>query len=540
MACLAQTQELETPEPKIELSLEAQVFLSFKHRTPNRYKLLDTMIRANIELDQQLTDKTIYLSEKAKKIFKTVILKLLRGETVTLNHKYLSKATLCKSDQNWNILKELFKIFDINYHRLFKLNGRFIERTYHVQLHPAIIRELRDAELSNSEFYPEFFRRTNTNRNNFNKVKDIDLESNFSENSKVENITTSELVEIEKEEAVGNERDCFDLDTQQKPVPIGIQRKYRIPNKRKKPTNSEKKAKVIYFNQYKEPENLAYHYPLNNEDCTKLQSKSGRPFCLTATNEILLDMSKRVYRTFKSKARFMSYFGKCLAGEMRDAVKTDNVNFKIKANLTEEDKQQRIQESFLSEVEQQAITSVCPENQLKARLANVLEKTKAYELLLHFRRLEVTRDVMQIYLTDSVELTTFEKSVVLRHAQSIYSTKEFSIRGLEYIIDNSGIGKFASKPVVQAKQPSADIPTGIWGEIRKELIVTYGAAVDRNWFSKLTANVDEVASTIELKYPSQFVADWISTNYEDTIKAVVAGFGMNFKGKTRQTLKLQE
>ena len=349
MACLAQTQELEAPEPKIELSLEAQVFLSFKHRTPNRYKLLDTLIRANIELDQQLTDKTIYLSEKAKKIFKTVILKLLRGETVVLNHKYLSKATLCKSDQNWNILKELFKIFDINYHRLFKLNERFIERIYHVQLHPAIIRELRDAELSNSEFYPEFFRRTNTNRNNFNKVKDIDLESNFSTNLKVENITTSEFVEIEK--VVGNEGGCIDLGIHKQPSVIKALPKTRITNQRRKLTNKEKKAKVIYFNQYKEPQDLAFHYPLNNKDCAKLQSKCGRPFCLTAMNEILLDMSKRLDRTFKSKAQFIYYFGKCLSGEKRDAVQTDNINFKIKANITEEDRYYAKRESFLSRVE---------------------------------------------------------------------------------------------------------------------------------------------------------------------------------------------
>jgi hypothetical protein len=70
MAYSLQTEEHEAPEPKIELSLEAQVFLSFKHKTPNRYKLLDTLIRANIELNQQLTNKTIYLSEKAKKIFR--------------------------------------------------------------------------------------------------------------------------------------------------------------------------------------------------------------------------------------------------------------------------------------------------------------------------------------------------------------------------------------------------------------------------------------------------------------------------------------
>ena len=374
MICLQQMHEQEAPEPKIELSLEAQVFLSFKHKTPNRYKLLDTMVRANIELDQQLTDKTIYLSEKAKKIFKTAISKLLRGETVVLNHKYLSKATLCKSDQNWNILKELFKIFDINYHRLFKLNERFIERIYHVQLHPSIIRELRDIELSNSEFYPEFIRRTNTNRNNFNKVKDIDLESNFSENSKVGNIKTSELVEIEKEEVVGSKRDCSNLGTQQKPVPIGIQSKYRMPNKRKKRTNSEKKAKVLYFNQYKEPENLAYHYPLNNEDCAKLQSKSGRPFCLTATNEILLDMSKRVDRTFCSKAQFISYFGKCLANEKRDAVKTDNVNFKIKANITEEDRKYAKRESFLSRAE-------CKAHDLENRVTDGFQKLSALGIL---------------------------------------------------------------------------------------------------------------------------------------------------------------
>jgi len=349
VACLAQTQELETPEPKIELSLEAQVFLSFKHKTPNRYKLLDTLIRANIDLDQQLTDKTIYLSEKAKKIFKTVILKLLRGETVVLNHKYLSKVTLCKSDQNWNILKELFKIFDINYHRLFKLNERFIERIYHVQLHPAIIRELRDAELSNSEFYPEFFRRTNTNRNNFNKVKDIDLESNFFANLRVENITASEFVEIEK--VVGNEDGCIDLGTQKRPSVIKALPKTRITNKRRKPTDEEKKAKVIYFNQYKEPQNLAYHYPLNNEDCVKLQSKSCRPFTLNAMNEILLDMSKRVDRRLCSKAQFIAYFGKCLGGEKRDAVKTANENFKIKANIGEEERNYAKRESFLSRAE---------------------------------------------------------------------------------------------------------------------------------------------------------------------------------------------
>jgi recombinational DNA repair protein RecT len=62
-------------------------------------------------------------------------------------------------------------------------------------------------------------------------------------------------------------------------------------------------------------------------------------------------MSKRVDRTFKSKAQFISYFGKCLAAEMRDAVKTDNINFRIRANITEEERQHAKRESFLSRAE---------------------------------------------------------------------------------------------------------------------------------------------------------------------------------------------
>jgi hypothetical protein len=51
-------------------------------------------------------------------------------------------------------------------------------------------------------------------------------------------------------------------------------------------------------------------------------------------NEILLDMSKKLDKRFCSKAQFIAYFGKCLRFEIRDAVKTGNDNFYIKANIT--------------------------------------------------------------------------------------------------------------------------------------------------------------------------------------------------------------
>jgi len=152
-----------------------------------------------------------------------------------------------------------------------------------------------------------------------NNIEDIDLESNFLQNSesiKLEENTEPRITEF--------------LHT---PPP---KLKKRPSNKRKKTTVAQAKARIYRFNQYKEPQDLKHHYPLTKEDGSKLQSLSGRDFTLNAMNEILLDMSKRRDNRFCSKAQFMAYLGKCLRFEMRDAVKTSNDNFRIKANISKE------------------------------------------------------------------------------------------------------------------------------------------------------------------------------------------------------------
>ena len=110
-------------------------------------------------------------------------------------------------------------------------------------------------------------------------IEDIDLESNFLQNPKEVKTPQIKTVKFKK----------------------------RTSNERKKPTNAEKKARIYHFNQYKEPQDLKYHYPLTKEDASRLQSLSGRDFSLNAMNEILLDMSKRLDKRFCSKAQFMAY-----------------------------------------------------------------------------------------------------------------------------------------------------------------------------------------------------------------------------------------
>src|SRR5574343_199037 len=145
-------QEAQTLQNQ-ELSLEAQVFLSFKHRTPNRYKLLDKLVRANITPKEELTDKTIYLGEKAKKLLRAVLKKLFSNRYVLINHKYITQATRCKSDQNTIILRELERILKIQFYRLYTNDkGTKFSRHYYIELHPEIAQELKDSGTLNSEF----------------------------------------------------------------------------------------------------------------------------------------------------------------------------------------------------------------------------------------------------------------------------------------------------------------------------------------------------------------------------------------------------
>ena len=74
-------QEKEALEQReLKLSLESQVFLAFKHKTPNRYRYLDKLVRAYVDPDCDISDKRKYLSEKSKKLLVAILKKIFNGE----------------------------------------------------------------------------------------------------------------------------------------------------------------------------------------------------------------------------------------------------------------------------------------------------------------------------------------------------------------------------------------------------------------------------------------------------------------------------
>jgi len=266
----------------------------------------DKIKRANKKINP-VRQKSFFLSSPANKLLSAVIGKLRQGQRVLLNHKYISTFTLVERRQNQNIIKELADILDITYHNSVTHNNKKYRYSYEFGY--------KQQNLENTTFIEYSIEKKISRQNDpfyiykENKdIEDIDLESNFLENS-VSSFCPKKPAKVKK----------------------------RLSNQRKKSTNAERKARIYHFNQYKEPKDLKHHYPLSKEDGSKLQTLSGRDFSLNAMNEILLDMSQRLDNRFCSKAQFVAYFGKCLRFEMRDAVKTGNDNFRIKANISKEE-----------------------------------------------------------------------------------------------------------------------------------------------------------------------------------------------------------
>jgi hypothetical protein len=281
-------------------------FKEEKARYRKSYINWDKIDRANRKINP-VRQKSFFLSDKANKLLSIIVAKMLKGERVFLNHKYISTFTFVERRQNVRIIEELEDILDITYHNSITHNSKKYRYSYEFAHKEQNLGNTASVENSVETFLSQQNTSLYIYKEN-NNIEDIDLESNFLQNSK-SSVCSKKPVKLKK----------------------------RLSNKRKKPTNAERKARVYHFNQYKEPQNLNYHYPLIKEDGKKLQSLSGREFSLNAMNEILLDMSKRRDNRFCSKAQFMAYFGKCLRFEMRDAVKTGNDNFRIKANIPKEE-----------------------------------------------------------------------------------------------------------------------------------------------------------------------------------------------------------
>jgi hypothetical protein len=213
--------------------------------------------------------------------------------------------------------------------------------------------------------------------------------------------------------------------------------------------------------------------------------------------------------------------GKVFSYEKRDAVKINNDNFKIRNNQTIEEIEAEEREKYLANIELSKEISF--QWQLKKKLASSLEAATAYKLLKAFEAIDINNRICNLHLSKYLELTAMEEKIILQEIQAIYNRFDFGDERLGHIESLKIImpAKMATTLIDQNRMEKTSLPVGMWGRVRQGLVEAYGEATDHNWFSKLTANVNEESKEIKLKAPTSFVKDWIETNYLDVIKRLV-------------------
>ena len=269
---------------------------------------------------------------------------------------------------------------------------------------------------------------------------------------------------------------------------------------------------------------LASFYPLVQSDIDKLQTLCGREFSGNAINEILQSLSiKLPNHSFPHKAAFIKYMGKALTYEMRDAVKISNEGFKIKSNITAEEITTKAREVFLNEIENSRDTSL--KMQLRRKLAGILEPSLAYDFLVSASFIDneesLKVNIFKINLHKSLTLSQSEQRLILTQVQSVYGDH---INNLEIIpSQNEQIIKSSPETLKEPVKNEPQIFAGIWGKIRQGLIDYYGScgnAMDSVWFSKLVPQVDSEARELTLKAPTNFIKDWVESNYYHLINNI--------------------
>lgn len=543
-------QEALSQQPELNLSLEARVVLAFKYKTPNRYRLLDKLVRAYIDPNCNVSDKRKYLSEKSKKLLVAILKKILNGETPLLNHKYISKATRCKSDQNAKILKELGRILCIQYWDVFtNKNGQNFLRHYTFEINPSIVQELKDAGAWNLEFCPDFNRSLYNNKNISNRNY-IRSRANFSNSNFNSQNTNTELVEnssgVAKGISLNPSADTQTLEQAEtlqeaqavettSPTPATvtlIETKARPANKRKTRTREEQKQRktchVVNNGFLGKGKHLSEVQPyLTDEICEKLRSGSGRAF----TNKAIKEITKAIAASDKGAQAFfyhinglVAYLIPALIREKRCPEKTNSENYYTLAGMSEEDKLWHQHEKYLAEVEEEAIRHVNPKNHFRAKLANALEHAKAYEFLLDFVNAEMEGSSLKITLNRGVELSERELDTILFQARAVFNNRNANgdgqyVEAVEYVV-NAANSNFREPE----KEQEPELPKGKWGNICSEFVAEFGMNMYKHWLKPLS--VIEKEGIIELSTSSGMVRDRIEQTYLPFLSKVAAKFGI--------------
>lgn len=311
---------------------------------------------------------------------------------------------------------------------------------------------------------------------------------------------------------------------------------YTYKNKLEKNNNRSNKSNFKFLRNINNQKllqaknHLIDFYPLKQTDCNKLQLLSGRKFNLNAMNEILKNMANKLTnKFFYNKESFFSYMSKALSFELRNENEINNETFRIKANFTQEEKNTYEQERFLTKLE--SSLQISPEWHYKKRLAAVLSREKAYEILSNYKYIRRVGECLEIHVSKEINTSIGIDKILLENAQSIFNkiSKDGAFQHINQvkIINKNSIEqeKFKQKNNEKLKHEKLKPPSlltknsetmTIWEKIRKKYIEKsdnqeQALRIDSFLFSSI--EIKEQKKDLLLYLKSPFYRDYIKENY---------------------------
>ena len=501
-------------EPTSKVSISEDNFFHSSYR--KSYIAWDKLERAN--KPDNYTEKTKYLSKNAKALLSVVYQKLKKQSILLLNHKYISTITNSGSRQNQRIIQELKNVIDVSYKRgITEINGKKYKNSYEFKFKNNTVDEgVQKTKMSDKNAPSTIYIENNiiNNRSRANFVKNSSSSFSDEKSSIVESKNkTTENKETKQEES-----------------------KTVLTTQETKDSNKSPSCTALNTNGFlgagKYLSEILDH--LTDEICEVIRSKCGKNY----TDRAIREIAKAVSRSKKgSKAffyhikGFISYLSKILFYEKRDPVKINSINYYITANQTSEEQIIRKQEKYLTDIEYSL--QVSPEWHLKKKLAAVLERSKAYNVLTSYKSLNIKENRAIIQLNCFVELSEIDKDIILQQIQATHEKMDDNgnyqqVEFLELVMsDKSVLSTTTGDYQLEQNFPKRE---GIWGKIRESFAKSFasgGDNLDKAWTSHLRAEIDNNNKTINLFAPTAFISDWINSNYRDIIEKVAKDNGIN-------------
>jgi len=264
-------------------------------------------------------------------------------------------------------------------------------------------------------------------------------------------------------------------------------------------TNLFDKVKAKFIGNKRK--SIAELYPIIEEEVVRLQMTSGREFNLNYINKLVEKLGKQYPdHGFYTRELFLGYLSKALTNELRQESVVNNEVFKFKANDEETRKQ-----NYLSKVEESRGT--CRQSQLRKKIAASFDTDTSYKLVTScIFRDKIQNNIFEVITSVSLDLTDNQHTILIDLVRSVYGNEAEHIN---FIISHSPkIDTPSEIPILNLGKEGS-----IWNKVSKKLLEHYGEGIHRSWFSKLEAEESKTQNRLILKAPTNFIGDWIKSNY---------------------------